>query len=90
MHSGSKVLLAPVYQLSSEKWSNQYTSLAAVLNPLYNSTNQQLFEKNLCYQSSHYVIMHNFCYKWRPSCAFHKINTFRDEQRWIGHKGGHW
>jgi len=30
------------------------TSLPAMLNPLFSSTNQQLFKKNFCNQSSHY------------------------------------
>jgi len=29
-------------------------SLSAMVNQLYSSMNQQLFEKNLCNQSSHY------------------------------------
>jgi len=30
----------------------------------------------------------DFCNKWKPSCAYHKIDTFHGEQRWMGHKGG--
>jgi len=35
-------------------------------------------------------IMDDFHYKWKPSHAYHKIDTFRGEQRWMGHKGVHW
>jgi len=33
-------------------------------------------------------IMDDFCYEWKPSRAYHKIDTFCGEQRWMGHKGG--
>ena len=36
------------YRLKSE------VSLSAMFNPLHSITNQQLFEKHLCNQSSHY------------------------------------
>jgi len=32
-------------------------------------------------------ITDNFRYKWKPSCAYHKIDTFCSKQRWMGHKG---
>jgi len=32
-------------------------------------------------------ITDNFRYKLKPPFAYHKINTFRGEQRWMGHKG---
>jgi len=31
-----------------------------------------------------------FHYEWKPSRAYHKISTFHDEQRWMGHKEGSW
>jgi len=31
-------------------------------------------------------IMDDFHYEWKPSCAYHKIDTFCGEQRWMGHK----
>jgi len=34
-------------------------------------------------------ITDNFCYEWKPSCAYHKIDTFCGEQRWMERKGGH-
>jgi len=64
------------------------TSLPAMYNPLYSSTNQQLFEKNLCNQSSQYEINRPFsCYEWKPS---HAYQTIYGEQRWMGHEGEHW
>jgi len=44
----------PVYQLSSEKRSSHYTSLPAVFNSLPTSTNWEVFEKQLCNQSTQY------------------------------------
>ena len=44
----------PSYQLSSEKCSINYTSLLAMFNLLRSITNQELFDKHLCNQSSHY------------------------------------
>ena len=41
-------------QLSSEKWDIHYASLSAMFNPLHSITNQELFEKHLYKQSSHY------------------------------------
>jgi len=35
-------------------------------------------------------ITNNFSNKWKPSRAYHKIDTFRGEQRWMGHKGRPW
>ena len=37
-----------------------YTSLSAMLNPSCSSTNQELFEKHFCNQSSHYKIYRKF------------------------------
>ena len=44
----------PSYQLLSEKCSINYTSLLAVFNLLRSITNQELFDKHLCNQSSRY------------------------------------
>jgi len=49
------------------------TLLPAMFNQLNSSTNQQLLEKNLCNQSSYYK--DDFCYEWKPSRAYHKIDT---------------
>jgi len=48
------VAYASVYQVSSEKSSSHYASLPAVFNPLPNSTNQEVSEKQPCNQSSRY------------------------------------
>jgi len=40
------------------------------------STNQQLFKKNFCNQSSCCENHGRFPYKWKPSYAYHKIDTF--------------
>jgi len=55
-----KVSHALVYQLSSEKQSSHYASLPAVFNPLSFSTDQEVFEKQLCNQRK---IQKFFCYK---------------------------
>jgi len=36
------------------KWGIHYTLLLAMFNPLRSSTNQELFEKHFCNESSHY------------------------------------
>jgi len=51
--------------------------LPAMFNPLCSSTNQQLFKKNFCNQSSQ--ITDDFCNKWKPSRAYHKINSEQNE-----------
>jgi len=35
-------------------------------------------------------ITDDFHHKWKPSHAYHKIDTFHGEQRWMVHKGGPW
>jgi len=67
----------------------EYTLLLAMFNLLYSSKN---LKKNFCHQSSHFVkITDSFHYEWEPSHAYQEIDTFRGEQRWMGHKGGgHW
>jgi len=63
-----------IYQLSSEKKTLHYH--AAMFNPLYSNINLQLFENNLCNQSSYYQNYGWFHYKWKPC---HIINTFCGE-----------
>jgi len=48
--------------------------LPAMSNLLCSSTNQQLFKKNFCNQSNHYE-------NYKPSCVYHKIDTFCGGQR---------
>jgi len=56
------------------------TSLPAMFNPLlYSSMNQQLFKKNI--KVATMEIMDDFRYKWKPSRASHKTDTFCGEQR---------
>jgi len=57
------------------KTQKKDASLPAIFNPLCSSTNQQMFKKNFCNQSSHY----DFHYVWEPSQAYHKIDIFHSE-----------
>jgi len=36
--------------------------------------NQKLFKKKFYNQRSHYENYRQFCYKWKPSRAYHKID----------------
>jgi len=65
-------------------------SLPAMFNLLCSSTNQQLFKRTSEIKVVTMKIMDDFCYEWKPSHSHHKIETFHGEQRWMGHKGGHW
>ena len=47
-----------------------------MFNPLHSSTNQELFEKHLCNQNSHYENTDNFCYEGKPSRATAKLTLF--------------
>ena len=79
-----------LYQLSSEKGSIHYLSLSAMFNPLCNSTNQELFEKHFCNQNTYHDKYGRFPL-WREAITWYRqIDTFRCQQRWIGHKGGYW
>jgi len=57
----------------------------AMFNPLCSSTNQQLFKKNFAIKVA---TTDDFCKKWKPSRANHKIDALRDEQRWMRYR--HW
>jgi len=59
-------------------------------NSLHSRTNQELFEKYLCNQSSHYEKYGWFLLRKEANMCNHQINTFHCQQRWIKHKGGHW
>ena len=48
------VLCAPVILIIILKVSIHYTSLSAMFNPLHSSAKQELSEKLLCNQNSHY------------------------------------
>ena len=47
-----------------------------MFNPLHSSTNQELFEKHLCYQNSHYENTDNFRYEGKPSRPIAKSSLF--------------
>jgi len=47
-------------------------------------------KKNFYNQKSHMKITDDFYYKWKPSCAYHKISTFCGEWKWMECKGGPW
>ena len=51
--------------------------MLAVSNPLHNSTNQELFDKHLCYQNSRYEKYGRFplC-EGKPSRAIAKLTLF--------------
>ena len=46
--------------------------LLAMSNPLQSSMNQELFEKHLCFQNSHYENIDDFRYEGKPSRAIAK------------------
>ena len=45
-------------------------------NLLQSITNQELFDKHLCNQSSHYKNMNDFCHERKPSCTIAKSTPF--------------
>ena len=48
-----------------------------MFNPLHNSTNQELFDKHLCYQNSRYEKYGQFLLReGEPSCAITKSTLF--------------
>jgi len=61
MQTASKTSRTWVHHLSSEKQSSHYASLPAAFNPLPPSMDQEVFEKQLCNQSSQYEKY--ICYK---------------------------
>ena len=68
------------YHLKSEA-SITHTSLPALLNPLHCSTKQELFEKHLCNQNSHYEKYGRFPLRREAITCYHRIDTFRCQQR---------
>ena len=71
----------PSYQLLSEKLSNHYASLSAMFNLLHRITNQELFEKHLYNQSSHYEKYGRFPLQREVITCYCQIDTFRCQQR---------
>ena len=49
-------------------------------NSLHNTTNQELFKKYRCNQSSHYENTDDFCYEGKPSHAIAKSTPFTVSQ----------
>ena len=78
MHTASKIewCRAPQLSLSSEKLSIHYAALLAMFNPLYNITNQELFEKHLCNQSSHYEKYGRFLLQRKAVTCYRKSTPF--------------
>jgi len=76
-----------LYQLSSEK-----KTLCCHLSSTHCTAVQinNCLKRTFAIKVSTMKIMDSFHYEWKPSRAYHKIDTFCHEQRWMGHKGGHW
>ena len=68
------------------KWSIHYTSFSAMFYQLQSSTNQELFEKYLCYQSSRYGKYGQFLLREEAVTYNHQIDC---QQRWMGCVRGH-
>ena len=59
-------------------WSIHFPSLSAMFNLLHSSTNQEVFEKHLCNQGSHYEKYGRFLL---CKGSHHQFNTFHCQQR---------
>ena len=66
-----------IYQLSSEKQTIHYASLSAMFNLLHSSTNQEMLEKYLCSQNSHYEKYGQFPFQREAIMCYCQIDTFR-------------
>jgi len=62
--------------------------LSTMFNPLHSSTNQQLFKRTSAIKVTPMKITDDFHYELKASHAYHKINTFCGEQRWMVTKEG--
>jgi len=58
-----------------------------MFNWLHSNMNQELFEKHLCNQSSHYEKYGRFVTPRKPSRAITKLTLFPVSKE---RKGGHW
>jgi len=86
-----KNTMVPCILIIVWNWSIHCSSLSAIFNLLHYSTNQELFEKHLCNQGSHYEkYRDDFRYTKKAIMCNYQINTFHYQQRWMEHKGGHW
>jgi len=72
---------APHLHISSER-RHFVTSYVQPIMQQYESTKRTFIIK--------VATTDDFRNKWKLSCAYHKINTFHGEQRWMEHKGGPW
>ena len=50
--------------------------MSAIFNLLHSSTNQELFEKQLCNHNSHYENTDDFCFKGKLPRATAKLTPF--------------
>ena len=57
-------------------WKVKYP-LLFVVSPLHSSTNQELFKKHLCNQSTHYEKYRRFPLQKEAITFYHQIDTFR-------------
>jgi len=72
-------------------WKVKYL-LRFFVNLLHSNMSQDLVEKHLCNQGSHYekIQMISITHAKEAITCNHQIDTFRCQQRWMEHKGGHW
>ena len=68
--------MSQLYQISSEKVKYPLCFVVGYVNPLHSSMNQELFEKHLCNQSSHYENTDDFCYEGKASRDTAKSTLF--------------
>ena len=61
--------------------SIHYASLSAMFNPLHSNTNQELLEKRLCNQNSHYEKYRQFPCRREAIMCSSQIDTFPCQQR---------
>ena len=67
------------YQLSSEKYT--LYPLRFIVSYVQPITNQEMFEKHLCNQSSHYEKYGRFLLQREAITYYYQIDTFRCQQR---------
>ena len=92
MHTTSEMVPcvpATVERLKSEVSIMLFWQLCST-RPLHSISNQELFEKHLCNQNSHYEKYGQFLLQREAITCYHQINTFCCQQRLMGHKGGDW
>ena len=79
-HTASGMALPPQlyinYCLKSDELSITLRCQLHMFNPLHSSMSQEVFEKHLCNQNSHYKIYGRICYEGKPSPATTKSTLF--------------